>query len=454
MHPSEEIYCERSTRLRGKTVVMGITGSIAAVECFGTIRELVRHGADVYVVMTREAQKIVTPDSLEFACGHRPVTDLTGGTEHITMMAARSADVLLIYPATANTVSKIANGIDDTPVTSFATVAIGSGIPVAIAPAMHDAMFRNPAVRANVERLESWGVRFIGPRSEEGRAKVASREEVVAWMFKMLSRNYLQGKRLLVIGGRSEEPIDSMRIITNRSSGTMAVEVARRAFERGADVELWMGGCSVPLPDYIPTRRFEKVSDLVAMIPSLDHDVVIVPAALADFSPREPREGKIPSDDGFSLELDPVPKVLPLIRERCGVVIGFKAESGLTRQELIDRARDRLEMYDLSAVVANDIDVVGRRSSLAVLVTRTDAKVVTGTKAEVSDAILDHCVKCLRRRPSAQGTYPACSSPCPPTTPCPPARGASASGSTRGRPPPSSPGTTTWSPSRSTGSSR
>ncbi len=395
MHPSEEIYCEKSTKLRGKTVVMGITGSIAAVECFGTIRELIRHGADVYVVMTREALKIVTPDSIEFACGHRPVTDLTGATEHISMMGTRSADLFLIYPATANTVSKIANGIDDTPVTSFATVAIGSGIPMAIAPAMHDSMYRNPAVSDNLEKLESWGIRFIGPRIEGPRAKVASRDEVVAWTFKMLSRNYLQGKRILVIGGRSEEPIDSMRIITNRSSGTMAVELAKRAFERGAEVELWMGGCNVPLPDYIPTRRFATVDDLVKMVDGIDHDAVLVPAALADFSPKEAAEGKISSDKGFELDLDPVPKVLPLIRGKCPLVVGFKAESGLSKQDLTGRARSRLEEYDLAAVVANDIDVVGLTTSSSILVTRTEARSLSGTKAEISDAILDFCVKKL-----------------------------------------------------------
>jgi len=395
IHPSEEIYCEKSTKLRGKTVVMGITGSIAAVECFGTIRELIRHGADVYVVMTREALKIVTPDSIEFACGHRPVTDLTGATEHISMMGTRSADLFLIYPATANTVSKIANGIDDTPVTSFATVAIGSGIPMAIAPAMHDSMYRNPAVSDNLEKLESWGIRFIGPRIEGPRAKVASRDEVVAWTFKMLSRNYLQGKRILVIGGRSEEPIDSMRIITNRSSGTMAVELAKRAFERGAEVELWMGGCNVPLPDYIPTRRFATVDDLVKMVDGIDHDAVLVPAALADFSPKEAAEGKISSDKGFELDLDPVPKVLPLIRGKCPLVVGFKAESGLSKQDLTGRARSRLEEYDLAAVVANDIDVVGLTTSSSILVTRTEARSLSGTKAEISDAILDFCVKKL-----------------------------------------------------------
>ncbi len=395
MHPSEEIYCEKSTKLRGKTVIMGITGSIAAVECFGTIRELIRHGADVYPVLTPEAQKLVTPDALEFASGHRPVTELTGRTEHITMMAARSADLLLIYPATANTVSKIANGIDDTPVTSMATVAIGAGIPIAIAPAMHDSMYKNPAVAENMERLKSWGISFIGPRRDGVRAKVASKEEVVAWTFKILSRDFFHGKRLLVIGGRSEEPIDSMRIITNRSTGMMSVELAKRAFERGADVELWMGGCSVELPDYIPTRRFETVSDLVAMVREIDHDAVLVPAALADFAPHEVTAGKISSDEGFGLDLDPVPKVLPLIRTKCDVVIGFKAESGLTRPALAERARSRLEMYNLAAVVANDIDVVGRKSSAAILVTRDDAVDISGTKAEVSDAILDYCVKML-----------------------------------------------------------
>lgn len=393
MHPSEEIYCEKSTRLRGKTIVMGITGSIAATECFGTIRELIRHGATVFPVMTAEACKLVTPDSLEFASGHKPVVDLTGATEHISMVGSpRDADLFLIYPATANTISKIACGIDDTPVTSMATVAIGAGIPVAIAPAMHESMYRNPAVSENMERLKSWGITFIGPRTDGVRAKVASRDEVVAWTFRMLSLNYLTGKRLLVIGGRSEEPIDGMRIITNRSTGLMSVELAKRAFERGADVEMWMGGCSVELPDYIPIRRYATVSELLEMVKGIDHDAVIVPAALADFAPKDIAKGKIPSDDGFTLELSPVPKVLPAIHRMCKTVIGFKAESGLSKEDLEMRARDRLDKYELAAVVANDIDAVGMKTSSAMLVTEDDCRDVTGTKAEISDAILDFCV--------------------------------------------------------------
>ena len=395
MHPSEEIYCEKSTKLRGKTVVMGITGSIAAVECFGTIRELIRHGADVYPVLTPEAQKLVTPDALEFASGHRPVTDLTGRTEHITMMAARSADLFLIYPATANTVSKIANGIDDTPVTSMATVAIGAGIPIAIAPAMHDSMYRNPAVAENIERLRSWGISFIGPRRDGVRAKVASKDEVVAWTFKILSRDFFHGKRLLVIGGRSEEPIDSMRIITNRSSGLMAVKLAEKAFERGADVELWMGGASVQLPEYMPVRRYSSVADLVKLTEGIDHDVVIVPAALADFGPEKVEKGKIPSDAEFDIVLKPIPKVLPILKEKCPLVIGFKAESELSRAELVKKAKNRMEQYDLNAIVANDIDTAGRSATTVILITKDRETDISGPKTKVADAILDYCVSIL-----------------------------------------------------------
>jgi len=396
MHPSEEIFCTKSNKLRGKTIVMGITGSVAAVECFATIRELIRHGAKVFPVMSPEAGKIVTHGSLEFASGNVPVTEITGKAEHVSMLGDGSmADLFLIYPATANTISKIAQGIDDTPVTTMATVAMGSGVPTVVAPAMHDSMFRNPAVQRNIRQLKEDGVVILGPHIEDLRAKVVSKEEVMAWVFRFMSKNDLKGKKVLVIGGRSEEPIDSMRMITNRSTGLMAVHIAERAFERGADTELWMGGCSVPLPEYIPLKRFETVDELMRMVRKVDHDVVIVPAALADFTSQKVKKGKIPSGASVKMDLIPVPKVLPAIRSRCKNVIGFKAESGLDREALIERARCRLEEYSLSAVVANDIDVAGKMSSSAVIVTRDDAKDISDTKANVADSILDLCADLL-----------------------------------------------------------
>lgn len=390
MHPSEEIYCEKSNKLSGKTIVLGITGSIAAVECFHLIRELIRNGAKVVPVMSQAAAKLVAPDSIEFASGMKPILDIGGQTEHIKYLGCSSdADLFIVYPATANTISKMANGIDDTPVTTMATVALGSRMPVAVAPAMHGMMLENPAVAKNIETLASWGVNIIGPHINAGRAKVASVNEIVAWATRLLSRDDLIGKRVLIIGGRSEEPLDSMRLITNRSTGMMAVALAQRAFERGADVELWMGGCNVDLPDYIPVKRYASVADLIGMLDSVDHDFVIVPAALADFTPENKVSGKIPSDKGFDMKMNPVPKVLPLLREKCEHVIGYKAESGLNRDELIAKARGRLEQYDLTAVIANDIDSAGKTSTSMMLVTKDRATDITGTKSAISDVILN-----------------------------------------------------------------
>lgn len=392
MHPSEEIYCEKSKRLRGKTIVVGMTGSIAITECFSMIRELIRHGAKVIPVMTPSAVKLAAPDAIEFACGMKPIVELTGQTEHIRYLGDSTADLFMIFPATANTISKIANGIDDTAVTSFATVALGSKIPIIVAPAMHEHMYNNPAVSKNIKTLESLGIHMIGPHLDGVRAKIASKDEIVEWTIRCLSRADLNGKNILIIGGRSEEPLDSMRIITNRSTGLMSLVLALRAFERGAKVELWMGACNVPLPDYVKVRRFNTVSDLVSMIDAIDHDYVIVPAALADFAP-DFTQGKIPSDHKYDMMLNPVPKVLPMIRKKCDKVIGFKAESGLDANHLEEKARQRMDLYGLMAVVANDIDSVGKVSTSALLITKDGSKDITGSKTEISDAILNLCTE-------------------------------------------------------------
>ena len=396
MHPSEEIFCSKSNKLRGKTIVLGVTGSVAATECFSTIRELIRHGASVIPVMSQAAGTIITPMSLEFASGNKTITELTGKAEHVSLLGdGHVADMFIVYPATANTISKAAQGIDDGPVTSMATVALGSKVPVIMVPAMHDSMYRNPAVQKNIETLRSWNVKFIGPHSDGVRARVASKEEVVAWVMRIMSKDDLKDKRILVIGGRSEEPIDSMRILTNRSTGLMALRIAERAFERGADTELWMGGCSVTLPDHIKTKRFETVAELIGMAKKIDHDIVIVPAALADFASNDPKKGKIPSGKSVKIELDPVPKVLPVIRSKCRNVIGFKAESGLDSKKLAERARLRLKEYDLKAVVANDIDAAGKSSASVMMVTADDEKDISGQKADVADSILTYCAGIL-----------------------------------------------------------
>jgi len=386
MHPSEAIVGSQSSLLKGKKIVLGITGSIAAVECFELARDLMRQGATVIPVLTPEAQKLVTPYAMNFATGQEVITELDGRVQHVTLMGdvAGRADLLLIAPSTANTISKIACGIDDTTVTTMATVALGSGVPIVIAPAMHGAMFNNPMVAENIQRLKKAGVEFVGPRMEGKKAKIAVREEIMHAVIRKLSDGKLKGRRLLIIGGSSAESMDDMRIVTNKGTGETAVELVKAAYHEGADVELWMGRCTVALPSFISIKRFESLADLEKMITHLDHEMVLVPAALSDFT-FDQKKGKLPSEAKVTkLQLKSVPKMLPLIRQRCDKVIGFKAESNVKKDELVNEALASLKRNDLLAVVANDLKEVKDGRTKVVLVS-SDARIsMEGSKSEVA----------------------------------------------------------------------
>lgn len=391
MHPSEGIRSAKSRLLEGKRIVLGITGSIAAVECFELARELIRHGAEVRAVMSPEALKLVTPDAMHFATGHEVITSLDGRTQHVDLLGGYDdhADLLLISPCTANTLSKMALGIDDTAVTTMATVAIGGGIPVLVAPAMHASMLNHPAVRKNMDSLREMGVGFIGPRMEEKKAKVASVEDIVASTIRRLGPMDLAGRKVLIIGGASEEPIDDVRVITNRSTGETAIDLAVAAWLRGADVELLSGRMSHPVPSFIGRREFRRVADLLSMA-SGENDVVIVPAALSDYAPV-PSEGKISSSlDALEIKLSPVPKVLPALRPITRFLVGFKAEVGLFEDELLLRARWRLEEHGLDLIVANDLDSVSKGTTTAFIL-RPDGSFerYEGSKSGLADRILD-----------------------------------------------------------------
>lgn len=397
MHPSMEIRNEISRRLDGRVIVLGVTGSVAAVECFALIRDLIRHGAKVIPVMSAAAQEMVTPYSLEFASGVAPITALSGQAEHVSLLGDGKdrADLFLVYPCTANTISKMALGIDDGPVTTMATVALGSETPVLIAPAMHDCMFRNRAVASNLQRLRDMGVKVMGPHIQDARAKVASRPEVVAQVLRALGKSDLEGRKVLIIGGRSEEPIDDMRIITNRSTGAMTANLLEVCYERGANLECWLGATDVSMPPYIECRRFRHTRELEELAEGKEYDLVIVPAALADFAPQ-PQKGKIPSDAGdLTLHLSTVPKFLPRMAGHCRLLVAFKAESGMSDDDLIARSRQRMGAQGSRLTVANDISMVGQDEGRILLVTAQDAKEVSGDKRAMAEAIIDACVDLL-----------------------------------------------------------
>ena len=157
MHPADEVWGSKSSRLSNKRIVLGLTGSIAAVECVKISRELIRHGAEVIPVMTNAAKKIIHPDALWFATGNKPIIELSGATEHVSLCGRvkKPTDLLLICPCTSNTISKIAHGIDDTSVTTFATTAIGSNVPIAIVPAMHISMFDHKIIQSNIKKCKN-----------------------------------------------------------------------------------------------------------------------------------------------------------------------------------------------------------------------------------------------------------------------------------------------------------
>lgn len=394
MHPADHLRGTKSDKLKGRKVVLGVTGSIAAVECVKLIRELTRHGAEVHVVMSKDAQTIVHPWALEFASGSPVTTEIDGRVQHVSLCGdvPDRADLLLIAPATANTLSKIACGIDDTPVTTFATTALGGGMPVIAVPAMHGTMMAHKIVADNIRRLRALGVMVLEPTIEEGKAKMATIDHIVSSVVAAIGKRDLVGRRVLVIAGATEEPIDDVRVVTNRSSGETGVELARAAYERGAEVELWMGRCSAEIPDHITSKRFSSFKDLWEMTRRVTHDIVLFPAAVSDFSPDQVK-GKIPSSKELvKLELRRNPKLIDKISKK--FVVGFKAQVGMKDDALIEESLELIKRSKCSLVVANRMEDV-RPGKTRVLVVNREGLLerLEGTKAHVADAILDIVVR-------------------------------------------------------------
>lgn len=386
MHPSEHLKGSKGDDLKGKKIVMGITGSIAAVECVKLIRELVREGAEVHCVMSEWAEKIVHPYSIEFSSGHEAITELTGQVEHVSFCGKvpDKADLFLLSPATANTISKIANGIDDTPVTTFATTSIGSGIPLMVVPAMHQSMYEHPIVMDNLRILqEELEAKIIGPKIEEGAAKVADKDEIVDNVIRELNGD-LKGEDITVITGSSIEPIDTMRVITNRATGKTGIELARRAYRRGANVQLWYGNVQTDIPRWIPNRKFETLDDLIGYSKDLT-ETVIVPAALSDFGADSVSDSKLSSDGSLSLELKPLPKFIDEVREDVEFLVAFKAED--TREKAVEKAEQMVKNGRAEMVIANSLEDVRSDTNRVFIV---DGKEwIEGSKRDIAEKILD-----------------------------------------------------------------
>jgi phosphopantothenoylcysteine decarboxylase/phosphopantothenate--cysteine ligase len=390
MHPSERLRGASSPLLAGKTIVLGVTGSIAAVRTVELARELLRHGARVVPVMTREATRILHPNALEFATGLKPITELTGAVEHVAYMGvgAHRADLLLVAPCTANTMSKMALGIDDSPVTTFFSTG-ATRVPTLIAPAMHETMGESPFLQENERRLRAVGVRFVEPKREEGKAKLAEPDEIVEEVLAMLGPRTLAGKRVLVVNGATQEPLDDMRVVSNRSSGRTGAALALHARRLGAHVEHWFGHGDLRELPPVATRRFSTVADLLALAEEAARfDAILVPAAISDYGPAR-AAGKIPSEKGaLDVHLAPLPKVIDTLAKHARILVPFKAEAQADDAELAAKARRTLERTGARFVVANRLDAADPARRRALLVDAASAQTIEGTNDALADAIL------------------------------------------------------------------
>ncbi len=368
--------------LSGKTVVLAVTGSIAAVETVKLAHALRRRGATVQAVMTEAAAGIVHPDALTYATGRPAITRITGLVEHVLYCGeGGAADLLLVAPCTANTIGKIACGIDDTPATTFATTALGRGMPVVVVPAMHESMYRHPGVVENLRRLRSWGLDVVDPKIEEGKAKIADTDVIVLHAERAVSGRPLEGKRVLITSGACAEPLDDVRVLTTRSTGRMGRALALEAFRLGADVTVVHGG-SFPCARNIHVTTAGEMREAVLRVCRDERvDIYVSAAAISDFAP-ERREGKIPSGSPLTVRLDPLPKVIDEVMAACRpVTVAFKL--GWDEEE---RARAMLDA-GVKMVVVNAPPAMGAAEGSFKIMTADGTRDVTGSKEEVAAAV-------------------------------------------------------------------
>ena len=352
--------------LGGKRLVLGVTGSIAAYKAVGVLRALREQGATVSVLMTRGATKFMTPLTFEVLSGHRVVTDLFESPEtmpHLTM--AEGADAVLVAPATAHFLAKAALGLADD---VLSTMLLNVRCPVIVAPAMDGEMWTHPTVRQHVDALRARGVVVLDPevgplasgRIAQGRFPA---EETIlnAVHAAVLPQGDWQGQRVLVSAGPTQEPLDPVRFLSNRSSGKMGYAIAEAVCARGGEVVLVTGPSALTPPSGVTTVHVHTASEMADALSRnfSSCTVLIMAAAVADFRPRVTAPGKLKKQGKsvIELELEATPDILAMLsaRRTSQVVVGFAAET----EQLLSHAKDKLRAKGLDLIVANDVTHAG-----------------------------------------------------------------------------------------------
>ncbi|MDE2998904.1 MAG: bifunctional phosphopantothenoylcysteine decarboxylase/phosphopantothenate--cysteine ligase CoaBC [Gemmatimonadota bacterium] len=383
-------------------VLLGVSGGIAAHKAVEVLRGLQREGAEVRVAMTSAARKFIQPLTFEALSGHRVYTELfpeAGDPEVVHVELGEWADLILVAPATANVIGKMANGLADDLLTC---AVLSSEAQVMVAPAMETAMYRHPASQRNLQRLADMGYRLIGPEEgalasgRNGMGRLADPKRIVAEAVSgAATSGDLAGRKFVVTGGRTEEDIDPVRFITNRSTGKMGYAVARRARQRGAEVVLVSGPGNLDPPAGVDLIRVRTVSELRAATESAFEgaDALVMTAAVLDFRPRVVSNAKIKKNaNGLTLDLVANEDFLVGLgaRKDGRIVVGFAMET----ENGLSNARKKLEEKFLDLIVLNDLNVPGAGfgvdTNVVTLIDGGEAEPLPKmSKHEVADRILD-----------------------------------------------------------------
>ena len=360
-HPSLDIVESYGTELAGKKIVLCIAGSVAAYKSIELARLLMRHGANVKCVMSNASTKLIKPDYMKWATGNNVITKLTGNMEHIDLADYKRSDLLIVYPSTANTLGKLATGIDDTPISTVLTVAFGSKIPIVMGLAMHRSMYENAAVRKNIAFLEK-KIDFVSPNMIEGKAKAPEPEDVLHFILRKFGQSkILKGKKVLMTAGPTIEKIDPIRVITNHSTGKTGVLLASELVSAGAKVTLVYGPGIAEPPKGAKIIHVETVTEMFREVKKQmkkKFDIVILAAAASDYIPKNQYSKKIKSTkNSLAIELKKAPKIIDHIKklQKNVFLIGFKAETDISKKELVIRAKQKLRDSKADMIIANDI---------------------------------------------------------------------------------------------------
>lgn len=339
--------------LSGKKVIIASSASISIYRIPDLIRDLKREGASVVSAMSNAAVSMIGKTIMEWATGNPAVTEITGKIEHISMFDDNT--ILLVAPASYNTIGKMANGISDSIPSLFFSYALGHGNKIVVVPAMHRDMFENPINKENIEKLKKHGVLIVDPEFDETKAKIADNDRIIDYVCRAIYGNELNGKNVLIISGRSELPLDPVRVLSNRSSGYSGYWLARNAFRLGASLITYVGNSEYNIPKYATYMEKYNLREIIIEINTYinvnKYDYIIMPMALMDFDTKE-NKSKLKSENEQNIILSPRPKVRDRIREMApaSVLVLYSLESGKNYDA------KKFEKSDPDMVVLNSYD--------------------------------------------------------------------------------------------------